>query len=241
MILDNQIKTPPTDHRIDMLCVDSQGVLTIIELKVNSDEHQMEQTVMYYDWVLSNLDWIKNAYKNLCIKNEIKITAEPPRIILVAKHFPNKVLTLAKYFDESGISRVDLYTYKAVLVESKKEIICNEYPLPDVPIIPDKPKTSEQILKHIKDDKVRKECNKVREYIVSLDSDIEESPTKNYLTYKFKNRNLCEIKPRANSFLFGWRNIENDWTKERGITSFEKVREIIHLSGNVEDFYKSLK
>ena len=148
---------------------------------------------------------------------------------------------MAKYFDEYGISRVDLYTYKAVKIGDKKEIICNEYQLPNVPSITEKPKTPEEILSQIKDDKVRKECEKIREYLTKLDSNIKESPNRNYLTFKYKNRNLCEIKPRAKSFLFGWRNKDNESIKERGITEFEKVKEIIHEEGNVIDFFKTLK
>ena len=45
-----------------MLCVDDQSVLTIVEIKLESDEHHMEQAVIYFDWVLSNIDWIKNSY-----------------------------------------------------------------------------------------------------------------------------------------------------------------------------------
>jgi predicted transport protein len=195
---------------------------------------------MYYDWVISNLDWIKNAYKSRCDKKKIKIEDENPRIILVAKNFPDKVTTLAKYFDEY-ISRVDLYSYKAVLIDNKKEIICNEYQLPNVPLISEKPKTPDEILTRIKDDNVRKECQKIRDYIMNLDPDIEESPTRKNITFKYKNRNICEIKPRVNSFVFGWRNTNNIWVKERGITEFEKVKEIIHEKENVIDFYKSLK
>lgn len=90
-------------------------------------------------------------------------------------------------------------------------------------------------------EKIRKECDLVREYIKNINPEIEESTTKKNITFKYKNRNLCEIKPRTNSFVFGWRRTDNDWIKERSITDFDKVKDIIETEGNVLDFYKILK
>jgi len=237
-ILDNQIRTPPTDMVIDMLCVDSKGVLTIIELKKDTDDHQMEQLVMYYDWALSNLDWIKNAYK----KKKIEIIDETPRLILIAKDFPYKVTTLAKYFNEK-ITRVDLYTYKAVIVENKKEIICIDYNLPTVPEIFEKPKTPEDIINKITDEKVKEECNKVRNYLTEIDpSNIIEMTTRSAITFKYKSkRNICEIKPRRNNFRLGWRKIDNEWVEKNGIETFTEAKECIESLGGVLEFYEELK
>lgn len=232
-VIDNQIPIPPTNMRLDLLCVDSKGVLTIVELKVNSDEHQMEQIIMYYDWALSNLDWIKNAYPKHKIKDET------PRLILVAKTFPPKVVTLAKYISDV-VTKVDLFTYKGIKVNEKKEIICVEFPLPPVPEIAEKPKTADEIEGYIKDEKVKKECNKVREYIKNIDIDnIEEAPTKYSITYKFKGRNLCSIDPRTGYFWMGWRHTDGSWKTEGDIKTFEEAKEII--DEDIKDFYNNLK
>jgi len=60
----NQLKT--STGRIDILAIDSDKNLVIIELKQFSDENQMSQAVAYFDWILKNIDWIKDAY-NLSI------------------------------------------------------------------------------------------------------------------------------------------------------------------------------
>ena len=59
-IIGNQLTTPT--GRIDMLGVDSNGTLALVELKVQEDGEQLTQALTYYDWVLNNIDFIKNAY-----------------------------------------------------------------------------------------------------------------------------------------------------------------------------------
>ena len=232
-VLGSQIRTPPTDSKIDLLCVDSEGVITVIELKLESDEHQMEQIMMYYDWALSNLDWIKNAYPKYQIKDE------RPRLILIAKSFPERVITLAKYVNEA-VTKVDLYTYSAIKVEDKKEVVCTEYRLPQVPEIKEKPKTPEEIIGYIKDDKIKSVCKKVLEDIKNIDSqNIEEGTTKYSIVFKYKGRNICSIDPRRDSFVIGWRDATGEWKWQTGITSYEQAKELIEEE--IKNSYKNLK
>jgi len=232
-VIDNQIPIPPTNMKLDLLCVDSEGVLTIIELKNDSDEHQMEQIMMYYDWALSNLDWIKNAYPKYQIKDE------SPKLILIAKTFQPKTITLAKYISDV-VTKVYLFTYKAVIAEGKKEIICVDFPVPPIPEIAEKPKTPDEIESYIKDEKVKKECNKVRAYIKNIDlKNIEESPTKYSIVYKYKGRNVCAIDPRKDYFWLSWRSVDGQWKSEGDINSFDEAKEIIEEE--IVKFYELLK
>lgn len=179
------------------------------------------------------MDWIKNAYPEYEIRNET------PRLILIAKNFPNEVVTLAKYISGT-ITKVDLYSYKAVKIGEKVEIICNDFPIPLKPEIIEKPKKPEEIISYIKNEEVKKECIKVREYIKNVFvKNIEESPTKYSLTYKYKGKNVCQIDPRRDFFWLGWRNISGEWKTERDITSFEDVKKII--DGEIKEFFEQVK
>lgn len=107
------------------MAIDSDKNLVIIELKQFSDENQMLQAIGYFDWILKNIDWIKDAYK-------IEARDSKPRLILVAKEFPEIVVTLSKYWNEY-ISQVSLYSYKSIVNNKKKEVVCLEVFLPKVP------------------------------------------------------------------------------------------------------------
>lgn len=232
-VIDSQLSIPPTNRRIDLLCVDSEGFLTIIELKADSDEHQMEQIMMYYDWAVSNLDWIKNAYK------EYDIEDEPPRLILVAKSFPHPVKTLAKYITDN-IAKTDLYRYKSVKTGGKKkEIVCYDVSLPAPPEISEKPKTAEEIVGYIRKKKVENECNEVREYIKDNLPKCEEDPKRGNVTYKYKGRNICAISPRRDYFQLEWRETDGEWKTRNNITTLEEAKKIIDKE--IKEFYNHLK
>lgn len=216
-----QIKTPPTERRIDMLCVDSQRVLAIVEIKLESDEHQMEQAIIYFDWVLSNLDWIKNSYP------KYKINDEYPRIILIAKDFPDSVVTLAKYFNDYR-SKVSLMKYVALKIEGETRVVCTEQSLPEVPAIPERPKNPDEIIQYITDPKVRAVAEEIRNKIKSLNKDIEETATKWDISYKYKGRVLCYLSPRRQFFVIGWRSTETgEWRTQTNLTTIDQADSIL--------------
>ena len=131
-------------------------------------------------------------------------------------------------------------TYKGIVFNDKKEIICIEFPLPPVPKIAEKPKTADEIEGYIKDEDVKRECNKVREYIKDIDiNNIEEAPTKYSITYKYKGKNLCTIDPRTGYFWMGWRHIDGTWKTEGDIKTFDEAKEII--DEDIKIFYNHLK
>jgi len=51
----NQVPTPK--GRIDLLCTDAEGVLTVIEIKLASDENQLNQTIKYYNCRFCHYDF----------------------------------------------------------------------------------------------------------------------------------------------------------------------------------------
>jgi hypothetical protein len=59
---------------IDILAINEEGVLNVIELKVTEDDEQLMQATGYYDWVLGNIDFIKNSYPQHKISDSNPIT-----------------------------------------------------------------------------------------------------------------------------------------------------------------------
>ena len=80
----------------------------------------------------------------------------------------------------------------------------------------------------------------MRDYLKNIDpNNIEESPTKSNITYKYKGRNICTIDPRKDYFWMGWRDLEGTWVTEGDITSFDEAKDII--DEEITNSYKHLK
>jgi len=216
-VVANQVITPK--GRIDLLCVDEEGVLTVVELKLDQDDDHLKQAINYFDWVLENMDWIISAYSKFKISDEYR-----PKVILVAKSFTESVITGAKYFAESF--DIKLYQYKALKINEEKFIICSEVPVPKIPEVPEKPKSIEDHLNYIKNDNVRKVFNQTIEIINSLDEDIEAVPLKWGISFKYKGRNFVSIYPRRETFVIEWKQSDG-WYSETNIKRTNRVQELI--------------
>lgn len=215
-VIANQVITPK--GRIDLLCVDKEGVLTIVELKVDQDDDHLKQAINYYDWVFENMDWLRNNYPAFSISNETR-----PKIILVAKNFTDSVITSAKYFAE--VFDIKLYVYKALKIDGERFVVCNEIALPAIREIPEKPKTVTDHLNYITDEEVRRVCNETIKLIKNLAEDVEVTPTKWGISFKYKGRNFAALYPRRESFLLQWKEGEY-WPSETNLKNIERVKEL---------------
>lgn len=219
-VIANQVNTPK--GRIDLLCIDADGVLTIIELKVTSDENQFKQGIRYFDWAIENIDWLRDAYK-------VPIADQKPRIILIAPEFDEDILTEAKYWKEY-VSSVNIFRFKCLKVENKKHIICSEVLLQSPKEIQEKPKTINDHLSYIRDEKVKENCIKVMDIIKRFsDKDIEVFPKKWGIVFKYRGRNFAIIYPKRESFVIQWKSEdeEDKWPYITGIKKIEQANEII--------------
>jgi len=216
-VIDNQVITPK--GRIDLLCVDQEKVLTVVELKLDQDDDHLRQAINYYDWVFENMEWIRNTYPKFGITDEYL-----PKIILLARDFTDSVITGAKYFVQ--VFDIKLYRYKAVKVDDKKFIVCNEATIPPTPEFPEKPKGVDDHLNYITDDKVRKVCNETILTIQSFGENIEVTPLKRRISFKYRGINFATLKPRRDSFVLQWKESDG-WYRETGIKKIERVREIV--------------
>jgi len=84
----------PTDSGpLDILAADSDGTLTVIELKNEIDEGQLDQGLRYYDFVSSNILGYSRAFRG---KFDEK---GEPRLMLIAPSFSKNMTRIAKYID----------------------------------------------------------------------------------------------------------------------------------------------
>ncbi len=71
---------PANGNFIDVLAVDADGVLVVMELKVEGEDEMLVQALDYYDYVYSNLDRLAEEFNHARINKE-----EDPRIMLMRR------------------------------------------------------------------------------------------------------------------------------------------------------------
>lgn len=212
-VINNQVSTPK--GRIDLLCVDSDNVLTIVELKVKIDDDQLKQATNYFDWALENLPWIASIYPKFNID-----TTSWPKIILVAPDFTDSVMTGAKYLTwEADIA---MYKYLTISHEGKKEVFCSEVMIPEIAEVPSEPRTIEDETNYIKDDNVRKAFVQTLESIKSLGDDIEPRATQSRVVFKYRGRNFANLASKRSFFYVGWK--EGSESKKVKVKQFEEAQ-----------------
>lgn len=123
--------------RLAFLGVNSEGILTLIELKVTSDENQLKQALEYYDWLMEQgIDWIADAYKERL--QGVILKEHMPQIFLIAPDFDDKLVKEAKYLRAD--IKLRLFRYLALEINGNKEIKVIETPIPPMREIEIKPR-----------------------------------------------------------------------------------------------------
>lgn len=115
-----------TDGRIDTLGIDENDSPVIIEYKWKENEDVLSQGLFYLDWLLKNKKHFELLVKSK-LGNEVEISWEKPRVILVAQGFSRYI--------KSAVQRVDNVELKAYsFYEGDILHIENEYsPFPERP------------------------------------------------------------------------------------------------------------
>ena len=142
----------------------------------------------------------------------------------VAKNFTESVITGAKYFAEPF--DIKLYEYKAVKIGDDKFIICNENKLSKIAEIPEKPKTIDDQLNYITDGKVQEVFSDTIKVIKGLGENVEVTPTKWGISFKYRGRNFAAIYPRREAIVVDWKQSDG-WYSETEIKRIERVQEIV--------------
>jgi hypothetical protein len=144
-ILGHQIQTD--SGPLDILAVDEDGVLTVIELKNEVNDEQLDQGLRYYDWVRTNIQWISRNYKEVDAE-------ESPRLILIAPDFSENLRRISKYVNVN----LDLIEYHVIqLPDGKRGVLCHRIEMGEPlepPVIP----TREGNVNRIENEKVRQLC-----------------------------------------------------------------------------------
>jgi hypothetical protein len=182
---------------MDLLGVDSEGILTVVELKVMEDPYQLQEALDYYDWILDlGLEWFSDAYKNEL--KGIQIAEKMPQIFLIASDFNEKMKHEAKYITEDV--RIRLFKYKAYLINEKKEIFCFEESIAPIKTIESKPWTENDVINYIKKEDVRELFIKAKKDIETLCGEKAEVKGWGGFAFWYHGTKVAELDPKKEFF-----------------------------------------
>ena len=221
VFLAEQRKTPGRG-RLDLLGVDSEGVLAVVELKIVKDEGQLQQALNYYDWVLDNIDFIRDAYKHKLAEKNREVKDEMPRLILVAPEFEPSLITAAKYVrDDIALT---LFRYKALNVKDKKELVFFEVQLPQAKEIEEKPRAIGDFLEYAHDRTVGNAFRKTVWFFTKLSNE-EPQQIRHHYAFRFGGRKFAEAHLRRGYFYLSLKT-QNDWIRSPNLKSYVDIKDL---------------
>ncbi len=201
---------------LDILASDSDGVLTIIELKNGPDEYQLDQGLRYYDWARSRIEWISRSHNG-----KVDVTATP-RLILIAPSFPENLRRIAKYLNVP----LDLNEYHVVQLENgEKHVLCKTLelePPPEPAVIPSR----DGHLLRIEDSKMRALCDTSLKQLESMG--IEVRPIDNYyFSIWFKGKRFMYLGCKKQFFNCAVERTDGSWTETIRINNNEEWQKFL--------------
>jgi len=178
----------------DFLCVDNNGSLTIIEAKLGTDKHIIDQVVRYYEMV--------EKYKYLIAKLNPKIKPdETIKIILISEDYTIGTKNIIKFLKLDII----LYTYITLIEKETGKIGIHfkevDLPLPDPSVKVIKIKTLEDHRNYLSDDNLRAVYDSISTKVKNFEIGIEDYSTESYVGFKLRGRQLGVIVCRRTFFL----------------------------------------
>jgi hypothetical protein len=219
-----QYEYPTETGIIDLLCVDGEGRIVIIEVKLHEDEGILFQALKYYS-VINNIRY--QLAKNF---EKYKINPEfSPRIVLIAEGFSEDIKRLAILV----IPEVELFEYTTIKFEdSEKGIIFHSVSLPIEISEPAKPPTIERLIENLKNKILLPLLEQARERIKLIGTGIDEYATQSYIGYRYSNgRQIGFIMTYRNSFRVGSTIID----EEKRLLRYEDKR-----IETIEDTYDNI-
>lgn len=220
-LLMNQVRTD--SGPLDVLCVDEEGVLTIIELKIVEEDEALIQSLRYLDWVDKNRDRIKDwsISKKLTIDD-----SKQPRIILIAPSFSETIKRVIKYVDVD----ITLFEYIGVEIGTEKGLIFRSVITEESPSIVREPPSVEGWLNYFADESLKNLCNNIIKQVLSISPEIQVRAQKYYFGFYYRNRLLGQIQPKKHFF---WYLTAKDLAASE-VVDWRKLEDPTKYSGNIE-------
>lgn len=190
--------------RIDTLGIDKDGAPCIIEYKKNQNDSVINQGLSYLYWLLDH----KADFEKICQNKKIgiEIDWDSPRVICIAESYNkfdldtvnilpiNVELWRYRIYDES-ILFLEPENFQKVRVSTTNIVRKSKHDKEKQEVIQKNYSVDEHLEKAGED--IKSLFLKLREKIVSLDTEIKEEPQKHYIAYKLST-NFADIEVYRN-------------------------------------------
>jgi len=221
-ILKSQRRTKPYGKRLDLDGVDSEGTLTVVELKIGEDPNQLLQALEYYDYLLERGLSFFRAY------SMVEIEDNPPRIILIAKSFDERTKKAVKYLSEEiqvALKQITL-CYE---VNGSKHVKLTDVEVPRKQEIEERPATLDELAARIKNEEVRSVWRQTIKMIEELDPPkvrLTLLPYRVNFVHSAKGLKFSEVYPKQEFFWLNWK-AETGWEGER-VRTLEEAKSYVN-------------
>lgn len=190
--------------RIDTLGIDKDGAPCIIEYKKNQNDSVINQGLSYLYWLLDH----KADFEKICQNKKIgiEIDWDSPRVICIAESYNkfdldtvnilpiNVELWRYRIYDEN-ILFLEPENFQKVRVSTANIVRKSKHDKEKQQIIQKNYSVDEHLEKAGED--IKSLFFKLREKIISLDTEIKEEPQKHYIAYKLST-NFADIEVYRN-------------------------------------------
>lgn len=193
------------NKRIDLLGQDAEGLLVIVELKLEARENLLAQVLDYVDFAFRHFRIIFERYSELQTKKDFD-PYDDIRVMVVAEDFDEVFRRVTPH----AIWEIEAFKYQAFETEDgAKSIVCVQEDIPGLPYFPrEEPSTEASHLDYIKDDKAREAADQLVEVLKAFEK-VEIVPTQYYLAFKRK-RNFASISTRRSYFYLWYKDASNE-------------------------------
>lgn len=176
---------------LDILAVDDEGIITVLELKVEEKDTQLFQGIRYLDWATSNLLLIAQTYKK---EKGVDIdTNYYPRLVLIAPSYSERLKTVVKYI----CPYVNLYEYNIIKYKNIKKVLCREVDYGEIEF-PEEPPTIKGHMEYINDLDVRQILTDAIKQFTT--KGVEAHARKRSISLKFQGNIIGRIRCRRDYF-----------------------------------------
>jgi hypothetical protein len=221
----NQPQFAPSQKRLDILGADSEGTLTIVELKVKPDEGQLQQALGYLDLVLrKGLSFYREAFPH------VPIESKWPRIILVAPDFDPLVINSSRYLNDN--IDIKLKRYVAFQMGQVRDIELIDENLEEISKsdLEETPRDKKELIAKVASNSTRELISQTADLIKSLDKGRVVTGLLRYrINFFSEERGLkfAEIYPRKTTeyFIVTWREV--DMWQSIKISSLEEAKRLV--------------
>ncbi len=197
---------------IDLLCVDSEDSLVVIELKKESSDAMLFQSLRYYAWVEKARPGFSEE-----VGHQVSIE-KPTRIILIAPAFSEALKEIVGYLQR--VFQIDLIVYKTLQVDKNNYgIFCEKVEIPLPPKVIPVP-TVKRHLNRLQSDEMRQLCEDAINWLKSYGLSTE--PVQSYIGFK-KGGSLRAYISTASAGYFNIYYISEGESKKIVITNTENL------------------